>query len=183
MHLAEGIAGETVLDAKNVGTYEASILWKTGGYDCTSITTFEQFVKREIFQECKESYMNINVTNQQQMKIRACEIGATEVIEEKRQSCGSNQDCSFFGGVVSGPVAAILCHYIHPPYSIMITETCIPTAVSSCTAAAISNIQDKINRGECDNLNLTSDIMEKTQHLCDAFVRAFSYQQFHHRKN
>lgn len=159
---------DNIINAKYHGQSEARALWIEKDFDCNNIGSFQHQVKTDIFQECQSSYPN------NQKSVEACKVGAVGVMKEREASCHQKY-CNISGNLIAGPVTAIICHYIHPPWSVFISDTCIEVAISSCIGKAIPKLEEKIDRLECNDVHYVADVLNDVRHLCDSLVRAFSY--------
>ena len=178
---------DTILDAKNRGKYDAIVSWNGHGFTCSSIDQFNQVIKREILTECELQYahqyfLRSSTSNSiVDQLISACKVGANEILHEKENLCHHNYDCEESGIILAGPVTAILCQYIHSPWSVQpIPSSCSQRTEASCVETVIANIQAKIEDQECQNalpILERKELHKETMHLCDSFIHAYSYVQ------
>ena len=179
---------DTILDAKNRGKYEAVVSWNGHGFTCNSIDQFNQVIQREIFTECELQYthqyfLRSTSTSNSMLDqlVSACKVGANEILDEKENLCDHHYDCEESGVILAGPVTAILCQYIHSPWSVEpIPSSCSQKTKTSCVEIAVANIQAKTENQECNNvlpILERNELHKETMHLCDSFIHAYSYVQ------
>ena len=148
----------TILDAKNLGEHKARIIWDENGFNCNTMSAFQDLIHRVVFVQCQEmyadkpSYLPSSSYEYGQLLEKACQTGANNIYTDKQHSC-HEAICLDSGRILGSVVTSIICQYLHPQwYATLLPRNCIDMAISSCITTAVPFIEEKIENNECSRI-------------------------------